>query len=98
MPGKTAEPSLHRIMGDEIQKSVDVPGGFLHYPGLGYRDGMCSYSTPGLRIFGYGIPTFRGINATTWACSIRGIRLATAASYWQKASAAVTAACRKEPR
>ena len=43
-------------MGDEIQKFVDVPGGFLYNPGTG----MCSYSTPGLWIFGRGIPTFRG--------------------------------------
>ena len=47
-------------MGDEIQKFVDVPGGFLYYPGLGFRDGICSYSTPALRIFGCGIPTLRG--------------------------------------
>jgi hypothetical protein len=33
-----------------------VPGGFLYDSGLGFRDGMCSYSTPGLRIFGCGIP------------------------------------------
>jgi hypothetical protein len=48
------------VRGDEIQKFVDVPGGFLYDSGLGFRDGMCSYSTPGLRIFGCGIPTFRG--------------------------------------
>ena len=47
-------------MGDEIQKFVDVPGGFLYYPGLGFRDGICSYSTRRLRIFGCGIPMFRG--------------------------------------
>ena len=33
-------------MGDEIQKSVDVPGGFLYYPHSG-SGGMCLYSTPG---------------------------------------------------
>ena len=37
-------------MGDEIQKFVDLPGGFPYYPGLGFRNGMCSYSTPGLAV------------------------------------------------
>ncbi len=34
------------------RKFVDVPGGFLYYPRLGFRDGMCFLLNAELRIFG----------------------------------------------